>query len=49
MTMGMAFSSLFSMEVERVWLFMVPLVALVAARHLRVLEARLSGRAITFQ
>jgi hypothetical protein len=28
----MAFSSLFSMEVERVWIYMVPLLALVAAR-----------------
>jgi hypothetical protein len=41
----MAFSSLYSMEVERVWLFMVPPVALVGARHLWTLEERWGTRA----
>jgi hypothetical protein len=41
----MAFSSLFSLEVERVWLFMMPLVALVAGQHLHSLESAAGTRA----
>ena len=41
--LGMIFSSLFSFEVERVWLFMLPLLVLVAARHLSML-----GRHVTY-
>jgi hypothetical protein len=33
----MAFSTLFTLEVERVWLFMVPLVVTTAGRHLHAL------------
>jgi hypothetical protein len=32
--LAMAFSTLFTLEVERVWLFMVPVVVAAAARHL---------------
>jgi 4-amino-4-deoxy-L-arabinose transferase-like glycosyltransferase len=46
--LAMVFSSLFSFEVERVWLFMVPLLVLMAASHLSLLEARLGGRAVTY-
>ncbi|HVR70057.1 MAG TPA: glycosyltransferase family 39 protein [Vicinamibacteria bacterium] len=35
--LAMAFSTLFTLEVERVWLFLVPLVAAAAARHLHAL------------
>ena len=45
---AMVFSSLFSFEVERVWLFMLPLLVLVAARHLWTIEARVGGRAVTY-
>jgi hypothetical protein len=46
--LAMVFSSLFSFEVERVWLFMVPPLALVAASHLSALEASRHGRAATY-
>jgi hypothetical protein len=35
--LAMAFSTLFTLEVERVWLFMVPLVAVAAGRYLHEL------------
>jgi hypothetical protein len=46
--LAMIFSSLFSFEVERVWLFMVPPLVLVAGRQLWTLEARVGGRAMTY-
>jgi hypothetical protein len=33
-----AFSTLFSMEVERIWIFMVPFVVIPAANHLNYLS-----------
>jgi hypothetical protein len=40
-----AFSTLFTLEVERIWLFMVPFVAVAAARHV---VALMEGGASTF-
>jgi hypothetical protein len=45
---AMIFSSLFSFEVERVWLFMVPILVLAGASHLCALERRLGGRGATY-
>ena len=44
--LAMAFSTLFTLEVERVWLFMVPLVAAAAARHLHELVERSGSLAL---
>jgi hypothetical protein len=40
-----AFSTLFTLEVERIWLFMVPFVAVATARHV---VALMEGGASTF-
>jgi hypothetical protein len=42
-----AFSALFTLEVERIWLFMVPFVAIAAARHVIDL-AKATGSAFPF-
>ena len=42
-----AFSTLFTLEVERIWLFMVPFVAIAAARQVVELM-KTTGRAFPF-
>jgi 4-amino-4-deoxy-L-arabinose transferase-like glycosyltransferase len=41
--LAMAFSTLFTLEVERIWLFMVPFVVVAAAAHIEALRARTGG------